>query len=340
MRKLASIQRVLDIQPIENADAIEVATVNGWKVVVKKDEFQVNNLVVYCEVDSWVPTALAPFLSKGKEPKEYKGVKGERLRTVKLRKQISQGLLLPISVLPVTLEIEEDLDVSEVLGVFKWEIEFPASLRGLAKGNYPSFLFPKTDQERIQNCWSKINKDLAWTVEEKLEGYSATFAVFNNEEYVCSRKISLKIADENKNNAFVAAYFASNLADVLKRYNKNIAIQGELIGPDIRGNIYKLTANDFRVFDIFLIDQQRYAFPQERVDIIGDLIKLGAKLNLVPVIKKSFSLKDFTLDTLLEFADGKSELANTAREGLVFKCVDQNITFKVVSNSYLLKSKN
>jgi RNA ligase (TIGR02306 family) len=96
MRKLASIRRIADIQPIEGADAIVVATIDGWKVVVKKSEFKVGDLAVYFEIDSWVPHDLAPFLSKGNEPREYGGVKGERLRTIKLRGTTSQGLLLKL----------------------------------------------------------------------------------------------------------------------------------------------------------------------------------------------------------------------------------------------------
>lgn len=99
MRKLATIRRVAAILPIPDADAIEVAQVDNWKVVVKKGEHQVDELVVYIEVDSWVPHEIAPFLSKGQEPREYEGVKGERLRTVKLRGTTSQGLILPLSVL-------------------------------------------------------------------------------------------------------------------------------------------------------------------------------------------------------------------------------------------------
>jgi RNA ligase (TIGR02306 family) len=61
MRKLASIRVIDSIDPIVGADAIEVATVGGWKIVVKKGEFAVGDLAVYLEIDSWVPTELAPF---------------------------------------------------------------------------------------------------------------------------------------------------------------------------------------------------------------------------------------------------------------------------------------
>ena len=96
MRKLATIRRIAEIRPIENANKIYHYRVDGWWVVDTVDKFQVGDLVIYLEIDSWVPTELAPFLSKGKEPREYNGVKGERLKTVKLRGAVSQGLLLPI----------------------------------------------------------------------------------------------------------------------------------------------------------------------------------------------------------------------------------------------------
>lgn len=95
-RKLASIQRIEEIRDIENADAIQAYRVLGWWVVDKKGAHKVGDLVVYCEIDSWIPHELVPFLSKGHEPREYNRVKGERLRSIRLRGQISQGLLLSI----------------------------------------------------------------------------------------------------------------------------------------------------------------------------------------------------------------------------------------------------
>ena len=96
-RKLACVKRIDDLLPIEGADKIEVAVVGGWKVVVKKGDFKKGELAIYLEIDSWVPTEVAPSLTKaGNEPKEYNGVKGERLKSKKLRGIISQGLLLPL----------------------------------------------------------------------------------------------------------------------------------------------------------------------------------------------------------------------------------------------------
>lgn len=93
---MATIRRIDNIEPIPEADAIEVATVGGWKVVIQKGLYNIGDLVVFAEIDSWIPNEIAPFLSKGKEPREFNGVKGERLRTVKLRGTLSQGLILPL----------------------------------------------------------------------------------------------------------------------------------------------------------------------------------------------------------------------------------------------------
>ena len=146
-RKLASIRKIRGIGPIEGADAIELATIDGWQVVVKKNEFKVGDLVVYFEIDSWVPTEIAPFLSKGKEPRVYEGVKGERLRTVTLRGALSQGLVIPITDELRTeigfselhnegREPQEGDDVTQILGIKKWEPDIPACLAGQVKGYF------------------------------------------------------------------------------------------------------------------------------------------------------------------------------------------------------------
>ena len=147
MRKLATVRQIIDIQPIHGADAIELAIVDGWKCVVKKNEFKVNDLAVYFEVDSWVPHEIAPFLSKGQEPKEFEGVFGNRLRTVKFRGQVSQGLLLPLSKEETGFKYEHPYgaltlmngniacvklgdDLTEFLNINKWEPPIPTQLAG------------------------------------------------------------------------------------------------------------------------------------------------------------------------------------------------------------------
>lgn len=331
MRKLASIRKIAEINPIEKADAIEVATVDGWKVVVKKGEFKVGDLVVYLEVDSWVPTELAPFLTKGKEPREFNGVKGERLRSIKLRGQLSQGLLLhSVIALDKVATIEEGMDVTELLGVQKWERPIPAQLAGLMKGSFPSFI-PKTDQERAQNIVKEIKTaaeaGLMFEVTEKLEGSSMTCYLRDGEFGVCSRNIDLK-CDET--NTFWAKAIEEGIEDKLRTLGRNLAVQGELIGPGIQDNIYKLSEHEYRVFDIYDIDTGEYLLPAERWRITAVL-----GLKHTPVIYQELML-DGDVQGLLEIADGESVLYPTLREGLVFKQVDGGMTFKAVSNKYLL----
>lgn len=336
MRKLASIRKIDSIGPIEGADAIEVATVGGWKVVVKKGEFAVGDLAVYCEIDSWIPTALAPFLSKGKEPREFEGVKGERLRTVKLRGQLSQGLLVSLDVaLPGTNSFQVDDDVSEALGIIKWERPMNAQLAGVARGNFPS-LIPKTDQERVQNLKKELEvlpSSVLFEVTEKLEGSSMTCYLIDGEFGVCSRNLDLK---ETEGNAFWEVARREDIEGKMRATGPDaqFAIQGELIGPGIQGNIYNLSKPEFYVFDVYNIQSGEYLTPAFRRALID---RMG--LNHVPLINPGYSVVP-SIDGLLEAAEGASVLnAKQEREGIVFKQIDGGMTFKAISNKYLLGEK-
>lgn len=343
MRKMATIRRIDAIGPIEGADAIEVATVGGWKVVIKKGEFAVGDLAVYCEIDSWIPTEIAPFLSKGKEPREFEGVKGERLRTVKLRGQLSQGLLLPYNILPFDSQgvMVEGNDVSELMNIQKWEMAVPAQLAGQVRGNFPSVI-PKTDQERCQNLVKEIDSaivaGMAFEVTEKLEGSSMTCYLIDGEFGVCSRNLDLK---RDENNTFWATAIAEDIEAKMREVGDNFAIQGELIGPGVQGNIYKLTKPEFRVFDIYDIVAGDYVTAAERQ---GQIQMMGLKH--VPVLAAKAKLYDTLgvkdVEDLLKFADGKSVMGDITgpwREGVVFKEVNGGMTFKAISNVYLLGEK-
>lgn len=335
MRKLATIRRIEALDAIPNADAIELATVGGWKVVAQKGLYQVGDLAVYFEIDSWMPTTLAPFLSKGKEPRVFEGIQGERLRTIKLRGQLSQGLLMPVKEVSNIFGdffVLEGEDVSEKLGIVKWEKPINAQLAGVCKGNFPS-LIPKTDQERVQN----IKKELAaahcelFEVTEKLEGSSMTVYRIDGEFGVCSRNMDLK-RDEN-NSFWKTAIFLDIENKMIALEMDNVALQGELIGPGVQGNIYGLTQLEFHVFDIYSIKDGEYVTPQHRWDVVG---KLG--LSHVPVLDDMFVMTD-SIDELLALAEGASRLANVEREGLVFKHLEGGMSFKAISNKYLLGEK-
>lgn len=331
-RKLATIRRIAEVKAIEGAEFIEAVRVDGWWVVAKKGEFPVDSLAVYMEVDSWVPTAIAPFLTKsGHEPKEFEGIKGERLRTVKLRGQLSQGLLLPISILPITTVIEVGNDVTEILGILKWERPISPQLVGLAKGNFPNFL-RKTDQERVQNIGIQLQYYVNQTFEVtiKLDGSSCTIFSNGAEDGVCSRNLELK---RDENNAFWRISLEYDIHKKIRAYGKNLAVQGELIAPNIQGNYEKVSKPEFYVFDIFDIDKQEYMLPSERQDFCKIL-----NIPHVPIIDKAFSMID-NVDVLLDMAEGNGMNNGVKREGLVFKHNSSEFSLKAISNSYLLKEK-
>jgi RNA ligase (TIGR02306 family) len=184
-RKLASIRVISDIQPIEGADKIELAIVDGWKVVVAKEVgHKVGNMVVYCEIDSYLPVRDEfEFLRKSSYKKMSDGTEGFRLKTIKLRGQVSQGLILPMSVVEYTnVQFEVGMDVTNLLGIVKYEPPIPAELAGKVKGLFPSFI-RKTDEERIQNLSSEYDelKNHTYYVTEKLDGSSATFYIKDGE---------------------------------------------------------------------------------------------------------------------------------------------------------------
>jgi len=331
-RKLATIRRIAEVKSIEGAEFIEAVRVDGWWVVAKKGEFPVDSLAVYMEVDSFVPTEIAPFLTKaGHEPKEFEGVKGERLRTVKLRGQLSQGLLLPISILPTTTVIEVGNDVTELLGVLKWERPISPQLYGQAKGYFPSFL-RKTDQERVQNIGVQLQYYINQTFEVtiKLDGSSCTIFSYNEEDGVCSRNLELK---RDENNAFWRIALEYDIHKKIRACGRNLAVQGELIAPNIQSNYEKVNKPEFYVFDIFDVDKQEYMLPKERQEFCKIL-----NIPHVPVVDKAFSMID-NVDALLDMAEGAGMNNGVKREGLVFKHNNSEFSFKSISNSYLLKEK-
>lgn len=358
-RKLASIREITEIRPIPDADAIECAYVGGWPVVVKRGDFNPGDLAVYFEIDSWIPHNLAPFLSKGKEPREYNGVMGNLLRTVKFRGQVSQGLLLKFSDIPQSVwaselpngdlcrfdeaRWEEGQDVTLELGIQKWEAPVPACLAGQVRGNFPSFI-PKTDQERCQNIVSEIfetHKGESYEVTLKLDGSSCTIYAKDGDIGVCSRNLDL---EETEGNSLWQAARKQLLIEALTKLQAvgmgNFALQMELIGEGIQGNQEKIKGQRLYLFDVYNIDKQAYLNPVERQRLLDSLLDAGADLEHAPVLDPSLRVTDRfnTVEELLAFADGPSLNPSAKREGLVFKSNESQFSFKVISNQWLLKT--
>jgi RNA ligase (TIGR02306 family) len=352
-RKLASIQRVRAIKPIEGADAIEIVQINSWNVVAKKGEFTEGDLCVYFEIDSFLPMEKEFEFLRKSSYKKMGDLEGFRLKTIRLRGQVSQGLCLPLSVLEKDDEmkigiskqpwgdqlqlgpydnaivIEEGADVTEYMCVLKYEPPIPAELAGKVKGMFPSFIH-KTDEERVQNLTDHYEswKDQAFYVTEKLDGSSATFYLKDGEFGACSRNLELLETDEN---TFWKVAREMELKSKLESVGYNICIQGELVGEGIQKNPYKLRGQAVYFFNAFNIDTQEYLGFEEFTKLI-----LGLGLPIVPIVETEFTLPN-TIDQLLEYSDAKSTLnPNFDREGVVIRSHDRKISFKAISNKFLL----
>ena len=337
LRKLASIRKISDIQSIPGADMIELAIVDGWKVVVAKNvEHKVGDMVVYCEIDSFLPIKEEfEFLRKSSYKKMSDGTEGFRLRTIKLKGQVSQGLILPLKDLQLPNKdlLEVGMDVTNLLGISKYEPPIPAELSGKVKGLFPSFL-RKTDEERIQNLSDEYEnlKQHKFYVTEKLDGSSATFYSKDGVFGVCSRNLELL---ETEGNTFWKVARELKLEEWLTSQDVNYSIQGELIGESIQGNPYKIKGQTVGFFNAFNIDTQEYLGLEEFEKLISSM-----GLKSVPILDREFTLPD-TIDELLTYADEKSVLnSNFDREGVVIRSLDRKISFKVISNKFLLNGGN
>ncbi|WP_421797190.1 RNA ligase (ATP) [Haliscomenobacter sp.] len=327
-RKLASIRQCSELQAIPGADAIQVAVVDGWTCVVKIGEVQLGQKGVYFEIDSFLPVGDPRFEFLRKSSLRKMGdVEGFRLRTIRLRGQLSQGLFLPLDWFPEVDPAEPlGTDLTERLRVDKYEPPIPADLTGKVIGPFPGFI-PKTDEERVQNLLEEFAnwQGLPFVVTEKLDGTSFTAYQRNGHFGICSR--NWELSDEDPNSYWKVAA-ETQLQEKLSR--QNLAIQGEMIGEGIQKNMYKLRGQHLFVFHVFDIDQHRFYSYEETVDFC---LKNG--LQIVPLISADFQLPA-KVEDLLRMADGPSILNEQAkREGLVLRSADRKISFKAISNAFL-----
>lgn len=356
MRKLASIQKITEIVPIEGRDRIVLATVEGWHVIVTKD-FNVGDKVIYCEIDSVLPE---------KPEFEFLRPKKFHIKTMKMAGVISQGICFPMDILPEKYrDLDVGEDVTEIIGVTQYEPtmdkeEDPVGAKKKAK-KYPAFLmrfkwfrklvlpkprkcgFPsfvsKTDEERIQNMPWIVNDKREWIATEKVDGQSGTFALVRHrglfsdkfEYIVCSRNLRLMHPDGSTYWSVSERYHIENVLKNMIGNREWIAIQGECVGPKIQKNKYGVTEPDLYVFNVI------YPWPDGRLNskLAKSLVEQHG-LNFVPIVEEKVVLPD-TVDEVLEYADGQSQLADTLREGIVFRSLDGKQSFKAVSNKFLLK---
>lgn len=333
-RKLATIQRIMALNPIPEAEKIEVASILGWKVVTLKNQFSVNDKVVYVEIDSILPD---------RPEFEFMRERKFRVRTIRLRGALSQGIAFPLSILPAGTPTEEGTDVTDILGIEKYIYQIPANLAGQVKGAFPSFLM-KTDETRIQVLQDVLtrNKGKMCYVSEKVDGSSVSFYLNKGEFGVCSRNLELK---ETPENLIWKMARSLKIEEKLREVGYNVCIQGEIIGLGIQKNNLRLDENKILFFNVFDIDKFRYYdFPEFRsfIEIIG--------LETVPIIETDYPLND-NMEAILEKAKGCSVLnPKIFREGIVIRTMKEDfdfkmsqgfgngrLTMKAVNNDYLLK---
>ena len=346
MRKLASIQRIWNIEPIKDADKIELASVLGWKCVVNKGQFKKMDLAVYFEVDSFLPIREEfEFLRKSSYRNSHILGEGFKLHTMKFKGQISQGLLLPISIFnEINGDIELGQNVSELLKVRKWEIEERVTTGGTIKGTLPVDI-PHTDETRIQAEPNLINdfKDLEYYISTKMDGSSHSIGIDNEGIHVTGHNYEYK--DDDSNDFFVYAKKNNYLERMQEFYKENnlqlLTIQGEFCGPGIQGNPIKLIKPKWYVFTI-----------RENGERVGltRMIEICEKLDMqtVPIEEIGFNLpsKYPNVESLLQRAEGKYE-TGSPKEGIVIRptkpiyceTISSSLSMKVVSNSYLLSKK-
>ena len=363
MRDLANILKINKLTPIIGKDKIELATVENWEVIVEKDAYSVGDLVVYIEYDTVLPIREEfEFLRSRCYSAKYDGF---RITNMKMAGVFSQGIVFPLSILPESIKVKEGLSVSEELGIRKYDIEEftgsnPSSMRRkpskLRKylmrykifrkllatkkvnvGSYPETV-TKSDETNVQKVfnWLKVNKpDELYYKTEKIEGQAVTCMLIGKKkkpEYKIYSHNALRRDGDGSNWDVISKKYQVEkiLRDLYSKTKQKLAIQGEIAGGSIQGNIYKLPAMRMFVYKVVTTDTG-IPFNYHQLTTFCELYKLP----MVPIYECDAPLPE-TLEEVLEESDGESILGKCKREGIVWRSMtDQNIGFKAKSPEYL-----
>jgi RNA ligase (TIGR02306 family) len=333
MRSLVTIQRVKAVTPLLNSDFLESAHILGWKCIVKKGEFKIGDLGVYFEVDSFLP--IEPryeFLRSSSFRDNADNGQGFRVKTIKIRGELSQGLLLPLRTFPELEGFHERDDVTEKLGVKKWYIPETSSSGGTIIGDRP-YGIPASDEIRIQSAPELIDAlyGKPYYITTKMDGTSGIVYHIDGGIGCCSRNKEIKAEAEA---LYWRPVYKYGLKEKLARYGKNIVLTGEICGPAIQKNRLRLSEYEWYVFDVQDWDSGEY-LPYE------DAVKFCAELGLpmVPLEERGAEFA-YSLEELLEKARGKYP-SGLDKEGIVVRhaMFPKSISFKVLNNDALLKEK-
>lgn len=360
MRKLAHIEKVNQIVPIEGADKIELVKILDWQCVAKKGDFKVGDLAVYHEIDC---------LCSEEPHYEFLRDRKFRIRTIKLRGQISQGLAMPLSILPEG-EYKEGQDVTDIVKVKHYD---PEHLTNVAKVNnkprgpimkflfkfamfrklyflfkgkkvngWPSFI-SHTDEENIQAIFKSVKRnygDRKFIITEKIDYQSATYFTRTTKGLFKRKTFGVLSRTQNKGATDDGSTWWKQVAkyDLKKKLLSekfDVTIQGESGDTNIQKNKYKISGPRFWVFGVEN-NQTGEHFNLEKMEAFCN--KHG--LETVPILDRAFTLPD-TVEELLEYSKGKSVInKNTIREGVVIRLIEDGkkiVSFKVKNPDFLIK---
>jgi RNA ligase (TIGR02306 family) len=355
MRKLASIQKIDRVSPIVDADAIELVHIKGWQCVSKKGEFQAGDFCIYFEIDAYLPIdERFEFLRKNSYRNNEYMNEGFRVKSMKMRGEISQGLAMPVSLFPELSEVTlvDEAEVTELLGVRKWEMPETVGSMGVMIGEKP-FGIPTTDETRIQSLPTFIEalRGKPYYISTKLDGTSCTLYVMDGQVGICGRNYEYK--EDVDSSEMWRWFYERGLKEKFLALGRNIVLQGEFCGPGIQKNPLKLMKPNFFTFD-FLKLEQGIALKQDLKDMLA--ICNGLQIDVVPIEEKGNSF-DYTMEDLLKRAEGKYD-SGVVKEGIVIRTqtmescefYDTNqegervkrthrLSFKVINNQFLLKEQ-
>jgi RNA ligase (TIGR02306 family) len=349
-RKLASVQQVLDITPIENADAIELVRINGWQCVTKKGEFAVGDCGVFLEIDSIPPdTETFRFLWTPKPKPDADGnllpvepvVRPEkfRIRTLRLRGVLSQGLFLPLSALGLSSDIAEGTDLTATLGIGKYEPPAPTGM-GDFRTHFPAFL-PKTDEMRVQSLPAVLEElsGQPYVITQKYDGTSATYCIDPRDGsfHACGRNLSILDGP----NLYWRMAHKHNIEEALRKMPR-YALQGEIVGPGVQKNPLGLKEVSLFGFSVYDIEDAKYLGHDATRAVLAE-----AGIPAVDVVEEDHAFAH-TQESLLALAEGTYPGTSNEREGIVIRPREERfspalggrLSFKAISNRYLLKEKD
>jgi RNA ligase (TIGR02306 family) len=349
-RKLASVQRVLEVLPIENADAIELIRINGWQCVTKKGEFRSGDLGVYLEIDSippdterfrflWTPKPKTPdSTDMGLIAEPLERPAKFRIRTMRLRGALSQGLFLPLTSFPelAGAGVSEEDDVTALLQIEKYEPPQPAGM-GDWRAAFPAFV-PKTDEMRVQSVPNVLDelRGKPYAITLKYDGTSATYCVDSRDAsfHACGRNQSI----HEGANLYWQMARKYDIEAVLRQFPQ-YAVQGEIVGPGIQKNRLGLKEVSFFVFNVYDIRGACYLGHRETREFLS---RAGIPMVETIEIGEAFAYEQ---EDLLTLAEGKYAGTTNEREGIVIRPQEEQqsptlggrLSFKAISNRFLLK---